>query len=81
MSFEFTGMMLAQATELPTNAGVRSTVIAGSDPAVLSILAVADGLKASRLVRVRMGAIGDLDESSTSTRSNHGVADYHNTAQ
>jgi DNA-binding transcriptional LysR family regulator len=40
--------------ELPSNAAIRASVAAGSGPAVLSVLAVADDLALGRLVRVRI---------------------------
>ena len=46
--------LVAPAAELPTNSAIRSTVVAGNDPAVLSILAVADDLKLGRLRQVRI---------------------------
>jgi DNA-binding transcriptional LysR family regulator len=39
--------------ELPSNAAIKASVAAGSGPAVLSVLAVADDLALGRLVRVR----------------------------
>lgn len=40
--------------ELPSNAAIRTSVAAGSGPAVLSVLAVADDLALGRLRRVRI---------------------------
>lgn len=45
---------VAPAAVLPTTAAVRATVAAGDDPAVLSILAVTDALRAGQLVRVKI---------------------------
>ncbi|MCB8044243.1 hypothetical protein JM654_08310 [Microbacterium oxydans] len=42
----------APAAVLPTTAVIRATAISGDDPAVLSVLAVTDDLRAGRLVRV-----------------------------
>lgn len=44
----------APAAVLPTTAALRATALAGDDPAVLSILAVAEDLQARRLIRVRV---------------------------
>ena len=45
---------VAPAAVLPTTAAVRATVAAGDDPAVLSILAVADAVRAGQLIRVKI---------------------------
>ena len=45
---------VAPLVELPTTAAIRTLVESGAGPAILSILAVRDGVAAGRLVQVRV---------------------------
>ena len=54
------GVLAQPLLELSTSSGVRSAVIAGAGPAVLSELAVRDDVDAGRLVRVPVRGV-DLD--------------------
>jgi DNA-binding transcriptional LysR family regulator len=46
--------MARPAAELPTTSSILTTVIAGSVPAVVSILAARDALTSGQLVRVKI---------------------------